>query len=76
MPASLREFGMNKNMKPPEPDFVTAWRKWVKQGPPRCCFTCEHFKDDGRCAQFDTVPPKEFAEALDECEKWEPELPF
>jgi hypothetical protein len=63
-------------MRPPEPDFVKAWREWVKNGPPRCCHTCNFYSVNGECGVFHVMPPKDFAEALDECEKWEPELPF
>ena len=62
--------------RPPEPDFVRAWRDWIKNGPPRCCHTCEHYSINGECVVFSTAPPPEFAEAPDECEKWEQELPF
>jgi hypothetical protein len=38
--------------KPPEPEFLKQWRDWIKAGPPRCCHTCENYKEDGRCAEF------------------------
>lgn len=76
MPASLREFGMTKNMKPPEPDFVTAWREWVKQGPPRCCHTCQFYNNDGECDFYHMVPPPEFVSETSKCDKWIMEIPF
>lgn len=65
-----------QSRKPPEPEFLKQWRDWIKLGAPRCCHTCEHFKDDGRCAEFDMVPPPEFAATVDRCEQWEQEIPF
>lgn len=67
---------MSQHMRPPEPDFVKAWREWIKNGPPRCCHTCNFYGVNGECGVFHVVPPKDFAEALDECERWEQELPF
>jgi hypothetical protein len=55
---------------------VRLWREWIAKGPPRCCYTCEHYDWDGRCAKFDMSPPKEFSESLDQCEAWSQELPF
>lgn len=62
--------------KPPEPEFLKQWRDWIKAGPPRCCHTCEHYKADGRCAEFDMVPPPEFAEIVDRCQQWQQEMPW
>lgn len=62
--------------KPPEPDFVTAWREWIKKGPPRCCHTCNFYGVNGECGVFHMQPPPEFAATTDQCEKWEQEVPF
>jgi hypothetical protein len=62
--------------KPSEPDFVVAWREWTRKGPPRCCHTCEFYSPKGECGAFHMVPPPEFAEKTDACEKWTQELPF
>jgi hypothetical protein len=67
---------MTKASKPPEPDHVRNWREWIKAGPPRCCHTCEFFKDDGRCSAFDMAPPPDFAAKADACDRWEQEIPF
>jgi len=62
--------------RPPEPEFVAAWREWIKNGPPRCCHTCEFYSPKGECGAFHMVPPPEFAEKTDACEKWTQELPW
>lgn len=67
---------MTKSKRPPEPDFVAAWREWIKAGPPRCCHTCEHYSIHGSCVVFDMTPPPEFAAMPDQCETWTQELPF
>jgi hypothetical protein len=67
---------MKPNTRPPEPEYVRLWREWLAKGPPRCCYTCEHYDWDGRCAKFDMSPPKEFSESLDQCEAWSQEMPF
>ena len=65
-----------QSQRPPIPEFLKQWRDWIKAGPPRCCHTCEHYKNDGRCAVFDMVPPVEFAETVDLCQQWEQEIPW
>jgi hypothetical protein len=65
-----------KSQRPPIPEFLKQWRDWIKAGPPRCCHTCEHYKNDGRCAVFDMVPPAEFAATVDRCQQWEQEIPW
>jgi hypothetical protein len=65
-----------QSKKPPEPEFLKRWRDWIKAGPPRCCHTCEHYKQGGRCAVFDMVPPPEFAATVNACHQWEQEIPF
>lgn len=63
-------------MRPPEPDFVTSYKTWKAAGPPKCCHTCDHFGGRGECMVFDMTPPAEFAATVDQCDKWEEELPF
>jgi hypothetical protein len=60
------------NKRPPEPEFVTIWRA----GPPKCCHTCEHFNQSGRCLEFDMEPPEDFAATKDACEMWSFDIPF
>ena len=62
--------------RPSEPEFLIQWREWDKAGPPKCCFTCEHYGVDGLCVEFFMTPPEEFAATVDGCEKWEQECPF
>lgn len=61
-------------MRPPEPEFVTLWRN--PPPTPMCCHTCEHYSASGRCMEFDTEPPAEFAASVGACELWEEECPF
>jgi len=70
---------MNKGehvKRPQEPEFLIQWREWVQAGPPKCCFTCEHFNQSGHCLVFDMTPPEDFAATVDGCDKWEAECPF
>jgi len=62
--------------RPPEPQFLIDYREWLKAGPPKCCHTCDHFNQSGKCLAFDMRPPDEFAASVDACESWEPECPF
>jgi hypothetical protein len=63
-------------MRPPEPEVVKIYKEWIKAGPPKCCHTCEHYAIDGLCIEFWMKPPAEFAAAVGECDKWQPEVPF
>ena len=61
-------------MRPPEPEFVTAWRN---QPPaPKCCHTCEHYQVNGQCDKHETEPPSEFTIMLNACPDWMQECPF
>jgi hypothetical protein len=60
------------NKRPPEPEFVKVWR----EGPPKCCHTCEYFNEEGHCTGFDLKPPDDFAATKDACEMWLYEVPF
>jgi hypothetical protein len=66
----------------PEPDFVTAYKEWLKAGPPKCCHTCDHYGQakyndpPGHCREFNMEPPEEFAATVDACASWTQELPF
>ncbi len=66
----------------PEPDFVTAYKEWLKAGPPKCCHTCDHYGHErygdkaGYCREFNMEPPEEFAATVDECGSWTQEIPF
>jgi len=62
--------------RPPEPQFLIDYREWVKAGPPKCCFTCDHFNQSGHCLAFDMTPPEDFAATLDSCDKWVDMIPF
>lgn len=55
-----------------EPDAVTTWRN----GPPKCCHTCEHYGVDGLCVFHFQEPPEAFAATAGECNDWKQETPF
>jgi len=60
----------------PDPPIVTQWRKLIEQGPPKCCATCDKYRSDGICEEFDEAPPIEFAQTPGACESWVREVPF
>jgi hypothetical protein len=62
--------------RPPEPEWLIQWREWMRAGPPKCCFTCDHFDQSGHCLAFDMTPPEDFASTVDACEQWIMEIPF
>lgn len=59
-----------------EPETVRKYRKAVQTPPPRCCHTCDHYRDDGVCEKFDMEPPEDFAATEDACPEYEQEVPF
>ena len=63
-------------MIPEEPQFLKDW--WGKQREPipRCCHTCDHYDQDGRCAAYDMEPPAEFTQQRDACPQWIEMIPF
>jgi len=70
-------------MRPPEPDFVRAWRDAIRaphtgQNPPipKCCHTCWNYDKDGYCLHYQECPPPDFAARQDACHWWVDELPF
>jgi len=66
----------NTNTRPPEPEWLTQWREWIRAWPPKCCHTCENFNQSGHCLAFDMRPPEDFASTVDACDRWIMELPF
>ena len=62
--------------RPAEPEYLVQWRKWLAEGPPKCCHTCEHYSKEGHCYQYKMTPPPEFADSVGECKDWIPEIPF
>lgn len=59
-----------------EPEFVLKYREWLKNGPPKCCHTCDHYSAEGKCLAYDMEPPKEFTDQTDVCTTWIMEIPF
>jgi hypothetical protein len=60
-------------MKHEEPKFVTDWREMK---PPKCCHTCDNYLPNGECRQYNSIPPKDFAESINACDSWDLEVPF
>lgn len=56
----------------PEPECVIIYR----QGPPKCCHTCDSYTQDGECERFGTEPPADFAATPGACPNWLMEIPF
>lgn len=62
--------------RPPEPEFLIQWREWRREGPPKCCHTCDYYSKAGHCESFDMTPPDDFANEVDVCDQWIEEFPF
>jgi len=43
---------------------------------PQVCTTCDHYRPDGVCAEYNDTPPVEFANEPGGCALWEWEVPF
>jgi hypothetical protein len=63
-------------MRHPEPAIVTLYRNTLKAEPPRVCTTCDHYTEQGVCAEYNDTPPLEFANEPGGCALWEWEVPF
>lgn len=62
-------------MRPPEPEFLTEWKK-LYAAMPKCCHNCENYSALGECIIFFECPPPEFIESSGKCENWLREIPF
>lgn len=60
----------------PEPAIVTLYRTTLAAEPPRVCHTCDHYTEQGVCAEYNDTPPMEFANEPGGCALWELEIPF
>jgi hypothetical protein len=63
-------------MRHSEPTIVTVYRTTLRAEPPRVCTTCDHYGQDGVCAEFQDEPPADFASEPGGCSLWEIEIPF
>ena len=59
-----------------EPETVKRYREIVKNGPPKCCHTCENYSTDGVCTVYDMRPPEDFAATDGACQDYIQEIPF
>ena len=63
-------------MRHPEPQIVILYRATLNAEPPRVCTTCDHYTEQGVCAEYNDTPPLEFANEPGGCALWEWEVPF
>lgn len=63
-------------MRHPEPQVVKDYWQQQNQSMPRCCHTCDHYKEDGLCESYEMRPPLEFTQAVGKCERWLDLIPF
>lgn len=64
-------------MKYNKPDFLIEYENAIKQAPPRCCHSCDHYRyNDGKCLKFNQYPPEEFTQQRDQCVAWVFRIPF
>ena len=64
-------------MRTPEPQFLQDfWRHRQQAALPRCCHTCDHYLEDGRCDAYYMTPPDEFTQQRDVCPRWLEMIPF
>ena len=63
-------------MRHPEPPIVTYYRQTLKAEVPQLCHTCDFYRPDGICSQFNEPPPETFAAEPGECSEWVWEIPF
>lgn len=62
--------------RPPEPEIVMKYWQQTSQPMPRCCHTCDHYDQVGRCDSYDMTPPAEFASTINACDRWLDLVPF
>ena len=63
-------------MRHPEPAIVTLYRTTINAPAPQVCTTCDHYRPDGVCAEYNDIPPAEFASEPGGCSLWQIEIPF
>ena len=59
-----------------EPEALKRYREIVRQGPPKCCHTCDYYDQHGKCAKFNMEPPEDFAARDGACPEWVMDIPF
>jgi len=57
-------------------DYYEAVDAFFEIKEPQCCHTCEHYDENGICQEFLEAPPADFAEKLNQCDKWMMIIPF
>ena len=60
----------------PEPEIVKIYRATINAPVPQVCTTCDHYTEQGLCAEYNDTPPPEFASEPGGCALWELEIPF
>lgn len=56
----------------PTPNHVLIY----KEGPPKCCHTCQYYDHRGVCEIHSSEPPEDFASQNGACDEWVWEIPF
>lgn len=60
----------------PEPEIVKIYRATINAPAPQVCTTCDHYRPDGVCAEYNDTPPAEFASEPGGCALWVEAVPF
>ena len=63
-------------MRHPEPEIVKIYRATINAPVPQVCTTCDHYRPDGVCAEYNDTPPLEFASEPGGCALWMEAVPF
>ena len=67
-------------MRHPQPklvkDYYAKVEAFYDMKEPKCCHTCDSYSEEGICHEYLIAPPEEFAQQLNQCEKWIPIIPF
>ena len=53
-----------------EPEFVQEWRQTFDRPAPRCCYTCNNYRETGECSAYQKAPTEEFAQSIGRCKLW------
>jgi len=62
--------------RPEAPKEVELYWLWQKEGPPKCCHTCDHYLGNGTCDKHKMRPPDEFTQTIGACGDYECLIPF
>ena len=67
-------------MRHPQPklvkDYYAKVNALLDMKEPKCCHTCDSYDEEGICQEYLIAPPEDFAQQINQCEKWIPIIPF